>query len=151
VTLYRDQTGKLSLTHALRESPAPLKPGIDTPPKGKSKDGAWLIEIGPVRVEDATLTIAFTKKPVRIHVESAIITVRRRSEDSAPHIYLEQVRGEMLEPKPLPHPVRIAFAEGLVRLEGEPLVDVSARTCIGPVKLEGGPGCSHHDAANEEQ
>jgi hypothetical protein len=202
VTLYRDQTGKLSLTDALSESPAPLKSGLETPPKAKSKEGAWLIEIGPVRVEDATLTIAFTKKLVRIHVESAVITVRRRPEDSAPHIYLEQVQGEMLEPKPLPHPVRIAFAEGLVRLKGAPMVDLVARTCIGrdelrvhaivparkepveltvdsagvagalgrmgleiasrrkhdklhyqhgPVKLEGGPGCSHHDAADEEQ
>lgn len=202
VTLYRDQTGKLSLANALRESPAPLERGLDAPPKGASKDGAWLIEIGPVRVEDATLTIAFTTKPVQIHVESAVITVRRRPGDSAPHIYFEQVRGEMLKPKPLPHPVQIAFAEGLVRLEGEPMVDLTAQACIGrdelrvhaivparkepvtltvdsagvagalarmglkiasrrkhdklhyqhgPVKLEGGPGCSHKEQKKEEQ
>lgn len=135
VTLYRDQTGKLSLTNALRETPSPLKSGLETPPETDSKEGAWLIEIGPIRVEDATLTIAFTEKPVRIHVESAIVTVRRRPEDSGPLIYLERVRGEMLEPKPLPHPVRIAFAEGLVRLEGAPMVDLSARTCIGRDEL----------------
>jgi len=135
VTLYRDETGKLSLANALRENPPQLKSGLRTPPRSKSKQGAWLIEIGPVRVEDATLTIAFTKKPVRIHIESAIITIRRRPQDSAPRIYLAHVRGKMLEPEPLLHPIRIAFAEGLVRLQGAPMVVLRARTCIGRDEL----------------
>ncbi|MEM7139100.1 MAG: hypothetical protein AAF500_21180 [Myxococcota bacterium] len=136
VTLYRDATGQVSLTHALSQAPPPVRQGLHLPPKQKPKaDAPWLLEIGPVDVVNATLTLGFTAKPVQFEVERARISVRRRAEDAGPMIYIEDVHGIMSKPKPLPNPVGIAYATGLVRLAGEPLVDLTARTCIGRDEL----------------
>ncbi|MEM7437052.1 MAG: hypothetical protein AAF436_18000 [Myxococcota bacterium] len=136
VTLYRDSTGQVSLTHALSQAPPPVRQGLHLPPKQKPKDDSpWLLEIGPVDVVNATLTLGFTAKPVQFEVEHARISVRRRAEDAGPMIYIEDVHGIMSKPKPLPNPVGIAYATGLVRLVGEPLVDLTARTCIGRDEL----------------
>ena len=40
-----------------------------------------------------------------------------------------------MKPKPLPNPVRIAWANGLVDLNGKPLVHLAARTCIRKSEL----------------
>ncbi|MEM8607687.1 MAG: hypothetical protein AAGF92_11300 [Myxococcota bacterium] len=135
VTLYRDATGQVSLTHALGETPPPVRQGLHLPPEKKPEEDPWLLEIGPVDVRDATLTLGFTEKPVQFHVEHAKIMVRRRAKDDGPMIYIEDVHGTMTKPKPLPKPVRIAYANGLVKLAGEPLVDLTARTCIGRDEL----------------
>jgi len=135
LTLYRDQTGKLSLVNALKQQPPTVRHGMMMPPTDKHKKGAWLMEIGPIEVEDATLTIGFTKKPVVFHVDSAKITVRRQPKDAGPVIYIHEVQGHMLKPKPLPNPVRIAWANGLVNLVGKPLVHLAARTCIRKSEL----------------
>jgi hypothetical protein len=110
LTLYRDETGKLSLVGALKQQPPTVRDGLMVPPTDKPKKGTWLMEVGPIEVKDATLTIGFTKKPVIFHVDSAKITVRRRPKEAGPVIYLHEVQGHMLKPKPLPKPVRIAWA-----------------------------------------
>jgi hypothetical protein len=135
ITLYRDETGKLSLVNALKKQPPTVRHGMNVPPTDKHKKGAWLMEIGPIEVKDATLTIGFTKKPVVFHVDSAKITVQRRAQDAGPVIYIHEVQGHMLKPKPLPKPVRIAWANGLVNLVGKPLVHLAARTCIRKSEL----------------
>jgi len=88
------------------------------------------MDIGPIEVKDATLTLGFTKKPVVFHVDSAKISVKRTPEDAGPVIYIQEVQGHMMKPEPLPNPVRIAWANGLVNLVGKPLVHLAARTCI---------------------
>jgi len=135
VTLYRDETGKLSLADALKKEPPTIRRCLSLPPQEKHEKGPWLMEIGPVEVHDATLTIGFTKKPVIFHVDSAVITVRRERHDPGPVIYIQQVQGHMMKPKPLPKPVRIAWANGLVNLVGKPLVHLAARTCIRKSEL----------------
>jgi hypothetical protein len=135
LTLYRDDTGKLSLVNALKQQPPTVRHGLMVPPTPKPKKGEWLMEIGPIEVKDATLTIGFTKKPVVFHVDSAKITVRRGPKDAGPVIYIQEVQGHMMKPKPLPKPVRIAWANGLVNLVGKPLVHLAARTCIRKSEL----------------
>jgi len=135
ITLYRDDTGKLSLVNAMKQQPPTVRHGMMVPPTKKPKKGEWLMEVGPIEVKDATLTIGFTKKPVIFHVDSAKITVRRRAEDPGPVIYFHEVQGHMMKPKPLPKPVRIAWANGLVNLVGKPLVHLAARTCIRKSEL----------------
>ena len=135
VTLYRDETGKLSLADALKKQSPTIGLGLYPPPQEEHEKGPWLMEIGPVEVHDATLTIGFTKKPVIFHVDSAVITVRRERHDPGPVIYIQQVQGQMMKPKPLPNPVRIAWANGLVNLVGKPLVHLAARTCIRKSEL----------------
>ena len=135
ITLYRDETGKLSLVNALKQQPPHVRHGLNVPPTEKHEGGAWLMEVGPIEVKDATLTIGFTKKPVVFHVDSAKITVQRRAQDAGPVIYIHEVQGHMLKPKPLPEPVRIAWANGLVNLVGKPLVHLAARTCIRKSEL----------------
>jgi hypothetical protein len=136
LTLYRDETGKLSLVNALKQQPPTVRHGMLVPPTNKhKKKAAWLMQIGPIEVENATLTIGFTKKPVVFHVDSAKITVQRGPKDAGPVIYIHEVQGHMLKPKPLPKPVRIAWANGLVNLVGKPLVHLAARTCIRKSEL----------------
>jgi len=135
ITLYRDEDGALSLVSALKKQPPTVRHGMNLPPTDKHKKGAWLMEIGPIEVKDATLTIGFTKKPVVFHVDSAKITVQRRAKDAGPVIYIHEVQGHMLKPKPLPKPVRIAWANGVVNLVGKPLVHLAARTCIRKSEL----------------
>ena len=109
---------------------------MNVPPTKKPEKAPWRMQIGPIDVKDATLTIGFTKKPVVFHVDSAKITVQRRDEDPGPVIYIHEVQGHMMKPKPLPKPVRIAWANGLVNLVGEPLVHIN-----------GGPGCKDPEAS----
>jgi hypothetical protein len=135
ITLYRDDTGKLSLVNAMKQQPPTVRHGMMVPPTPKPKKGEWLMEVGPIEVKDATLTIGFTKKPVVFHVDSAKITVRRGPKDPGPVIYFHEVQGHMMKPKPLPKPVRIAWANGLVNLVGKPLVHLAARTCIRKSEL----------------
>ncbi|MGB5702267.1 MAG: hypothetical protein WBM48_05595 [Polyangiales bacterium] len=124
------------------------------------------MEVGPIEVEDALLTLGFTKKPVVFQVDRAKVTVRRRKADAGPVIYIEEVEGHMLKPSPLPKPVPIAWANAVVRLVGKPLVELTvdsagiagafARAGLriaghvkrdqmrykrGAVKVEGGPAC----------
>lgn len=135
LTLYRDESGKLSLVNALKQQPPTVRHGMMVPPTEKHEKAPWLMEVGPIEVQDATLTIGFTKKPVVFHVDSAKITVRRQPKDAGPVIYIHEVQGHMLKPKPLPKPVRIAWANGLVNLVGKPLVHLAARTCIRKSEL----------------
>ena len=141
LTLYRDDSGKLSLVNALKQQPPTVRHGMMVPPteehetEDKKKKVPWLMEVGPIDVRDATLTIGFTKKPVVFHVDSAKITVERKAKDAGPVIYIHEVQGHMLKPKPLPKPVRIAWANGLVNLVGKPLVHLAARTCIRKSEL----------------
>ena len=135
ITLYRDEAGALSLVSAVKQQPPTVRQGMNVPPTTKPPKVPWLIEVGPIDVKDATLTIGFTKKPVVFHVDSAKITVQRRAEDAGPVIYIHEVQGHMMKPKPLPKPVRIAWANGLVNLVGEPLVHLAARTCIRKSEL----------------
>ncbi len=135
LTLYRTKSGKISIADALREPPASAKAELEVPSTPVDGNGRWLVEIGPVQVQDATLTLGFTKKPVTFRVDSAVVTVRRRPQDESPMIYLQDVVGVMLEPKPLPKPVRIAYAKGVVRLAGAPMGEISARTCLAQDEL----------------
>ena len=135
VTLYRDEDGALSLVSAVKKQPPSVRHGMNVPPTDKPKKAPWRMQIGPIDVKDATLTIGFTKKPVVFHIDSAKITVQRRDEDAGPVIYIHEAEGHMMKPKPLPKPVRIAWANGLVNLVGEPLVHLAARTCIRKSEL----------------
>ena len=89
----------------------------------------------PSKVRDAVLTIGFTNKPVRVQVNRGIVRVKQGPDDDQPRIYFDEIEGAFLEPSPLPKPVRIAYAKGLVRLAGKPLVDLVARACIGRSEL----------------
>jgi hypothetical protein len=135
VTLYRDAAGKISLASALKEQPPHIQQAMFIPPERGPKEEPWFIDIGPIEVEDATLTIGFTKKPVIFHVDSATVSIRRGPKDPGPMIYIQEVQGHMMKPKPLPNPVRIAWANGLVDLKGKPLVHLAARTCIRKSEL----------------
>jgi hypothetical protein len=64
LTLYRTKSGKISIGDALREPPASAKAELEVPSEPDDGKGRWLVEIGPVQVTDATLTLGFTKKPV---------------------------------------------------------------------------------------
>lgn len=133
ITLYRDGTGKISLANAFRTSSAAvvLEELPDEPPDG----GAWLIEAGPITLKDVRLTLGFTATPVQFRIDRGTMRVRRGQNDSGPVIYFDQIEGAMLQPQPLPRPVRIAFAKGVVRLKGRPMVEMVARTCLGISEL----------------
>ncbi|MGB5809193.1 MAG: hypothetical protein WBG86_01610 [Polyangiales bacterium] len=131
ITLYRDASGQVSIVHALQASPSAVQRGLHMPPAKKDGEDPWLLDIGAVTVEDATLTLGFTDKPVVFHIDSAKVIVRRGGGDPGPVIYLEEVQGVMTKPKPLPKPVRIAWANGIVQLAEEPLVRLAARACVG--------------------
>ena len=81
------------------------------------------------------LTLGFTAKPVRFRIDRGIIRVRKKHDEAKPRIYFDGIKGAMLEPSPLPKPIPIAFAKGIVRLEGRPMVDLVARTCLGASEL----------------
>jgi hypothetical protein len=93
------------------------------------------MEIGPLHATNVTLTLGFTEKPVVFHVDRAKISVRRRAGDTGPIIHLSDVEGRMVKPDPLPKPVLIAYAEGVVRPSGYPLASLTARTCLGGDEL----------------
>jgi hypothetical protein len=74
-------------------------------------------------------------KPVQLQVDRGTVRVRRGQSDSGPVIYFDDIEGALLKPRPLPRPIRIAYAKGIVRLEGRPLVELVARTCLGVSEL----------------
>jgi hypothetical protein len=61
--------------------------------------------------------------------------VRQGPKDEKPRIYFDRIEGALVEPSPLPRPIRIAHAKGLVRLAGKPLVELAARACVGNSEL----------------
>lgn len=133
LTLFRDDTGKMSIANAFRnpERPQPA----EEPPEPSDEDASWIIGAGPVTLKDVVLTLGFTKNPVQFRVDRGTVRVRRGQSDSGPVIYFDEIEGALLKPRPLPRPVRIAYAKGIVRLEGRPLVEMVARTCIGISEL----------------
>ena len=135
VTLYRDAAGKISLASALKKQPPHVQQAIFIPPERGKGEPPWLMDMGPIEVKDATMTIGFTKKPVVFHVDSATVSIKRNAKDPGPMIYIQEVQGHMMKPKPLPKPVRIAWANGLVDLKGKPLVHLAARACIRKSEL----------------
>jgi len=136
ITLYRDDTGKMSIANAFRGSGSakpPEEPAEE--PEDPVDDESWIIGAGPVTLKDVILTLGFTDKPVQFRIDRGSVRVRRGKADSGPLIYFDDIEGALLKPQPLPRPVRIAYAKGIVRLEGKPLVDMAARTCLGISEL----------------
>jgi hypothetical protein len=133
LTLFRDDTGKMSIAGAFRnpERPQPVEEATEP----SDEDGSWIIGAGPVTLKDVVLTLGFVNNPVQFRVDRGTVRVRRGQSDSGPVIYFDDIEGAMLKPRPLPKPVRIAYAKGIVRLGGRPLVDMAARTCLGISEL----------------
>lgn len=131
ISLYRDETGKMSIANAFRGETA--KPVED--PEPSPDDESWIIGAGPVTLKDVILTLGFTDKPVQFRIDRGTVRVRQGQADSGPVIYFDDIEGALLQPRPLPSPVRIAYAKGIVRLEGRPLVEMAARTCLGASEL----------------
>jgi hypothetical protein len=139
LTLFRDQTGKMSIANAFR-NPEPEQPSeepseISNDDDDDDDDGTWIIGAGPVTLKDVVLTLGFTENPVQFRVDRGTVRVRRGQSDSGPVIYFDGIEGALLKPRPLPSPVRIAYAKGIVRLGGRPMVDMVARTCLGISEL----------------
>jgi len=79
MTLYRDATGSISIVNALRSQPPTVQRTLYLPPREDPDGEPWLLEVGPIEVEDALPTLGFTKKPVVFQVDRAKVTVRRRT------------------------------------------------------------------------
>ncbi len=135
IALYRDREGKISLADALRTQDPSVQQSLAIPPEKEPDEDQWAMEVGPIIVEDSVLTLGFTAKPVKFRIDHAIIRVKKKHDEAKPRIYFDQIRGAMLEPSPLPKPIPIAFAKGIVRLEGRPMVELAARTCVGASEL----------------
>jgi hypothetical protein len=133
LTLFRDPSGKMSIASAFRD-PDRAQPD-EEPPQTETDEADWIIGAGPVTLKDVVLTLGFMDKPVQLRVDRGIVRVRRGQSDSGPVIYFDDIEGALLKPRPLPRPVRIAYAKGVVRLEGRPLVEMVARTCLGISEL----------------
>ena len=141
LTLYRDQTGKMSIASAFR-NPEPEQPSEEPSESSNDDDNdddddddTWIIGAGPVTLKDVVLTLGFTANPVQFRIDRGTVRVRRGQSDSGPVIYFDGIEGALLKPRPLPSPVRIAYAKGIVRLGGRPMVDMVARTCLGISEL----------------
>ena len=119
----------LCIANALRAA----QPAV--PPEEQPDSGEWLIEAGPITLKDVVLTLGFTANPVQFRVDRGTLRVRRGPAAAGPVIYFDQIEGALLKPRPLPRPIRIAYAKGLVRLKGRPLVEMVARTCLGISEL----------------
>jgi hypothetical protein len=136
VNLYRDAEGKISIASALRTAPPSVRRSLALPPvPDETTPEQWIMDVGPIAIRDAVLTIGFTERPVKIKVDRGFVRVEQGRHEEMPRIYFDQIEGAMLEPSPLPQPVRIAHAKGLVRLAGKPLVELAARACIGNSEL----------------
>lgn len=133
ITLYRDETGKISIANAFG-GPQPSDPPQE-PSEQSPEGGDWLIRAGPITLKDVILTLGFTAKPVQFRIDRGTLRVARGSADAGPVIYFEDIEGALLKPRPLPTPIRIAYAKGIVRLKGRPLVEMAARTCLGISEL----------------
>lgn len=73
-------------------------------------------------------------------IEDPHVTLYR---DHTGRISLAHVEGRMVKPNPLPKPVRIVYAEGVVRPSGHPLVSLTARTCLGAMSCGCTRSCRH--------
>ena len=133
IALFRDQTGKMSIANAFRRPER--DPVEEELPEPSPDDGGWIIGAGPVTLRDVVLTLGFTDSPVQFRIDRGTVRVRRGKSDSEPVIYFDDIEGALLKPRPLPRPVRIAYAKGIVRLGGSPLVEMVARTCLGISEL----------------
>jgi hypothetical protein len=133
ITLYRDETGKMSIANAFETGDPKAEPSDSA--EEEPQDEGWLIDAGPITLRSVVLTLGFTAKPVKFRIDHAKMHVRKNAESSGPLIYLDHIRGAMLEPSPLPNPVRIAHARGVVRVNGHPMVDMVAQTCLGTSEL----------------
>ena len=133
ITLYRDKTGKMSIANAFRDPERAQQ--VEDSPEPSDEDGSWIIGAGPVTLKDVILTLGFTDKPVQFRVDRGTVRVRQGRVDSGPVIYFDDIEGALLQPRPLPRPIRIAYAKGIVRLDDRPLVEMAARTCLGVSEL----------------
>jgi len=133
ISLYRDETGKMSIANAFRDPERAQE--VEGPPEPDDEDGSWIIGAGPVTLRDVILTLGFMDKPVQFRVDRGTVRVRRGQADAGPVIYFDDIEGALLKPRPLPKPVRIAYAKGIVRLDDRPLVEMVARTCLGISEL----------------
>ena len=136
VNLYRDAQGQISIASALRTAPPSVRRSLALPPVVEEPDSQkWIMDVGPIAIRDAILTIGFTNKPVKVKVDRGVVRVQQGPKDDQPRIYFDEIEGAFLEPNPLPKPIRIAHAKGLVKLAGKPLVELAARACIGKSEL----------------
>ena len=136
VNLYRDAEGQISIASALRTAPPSVRRSLALPPLVEEPEKEkWIMDVGPIDVRNALLTIGFTNKPVKVQINRGVVRVKQGHDDDQPRIYFDEIEGSFLEPSPLPKPVRIAYAKGLVKLSGKPLVDLVARACIGKSEL----------------
>lgn len=135
VNLYRNAQGQISIASALRTAPPSVRRSLALPPVEEPDSQKWIMDVGPIAIRDAVLTIGFTTKPVKMKVDRGVVRVQQGPKDDKPRIYFDEIEGAFLEPNPLPKSIRIAHAKGLVRLSGEPLVELAARACVGNSEL----------------
>ena len=133
ITLYRDENGKISIANAFG-GPQPTASSQESSEQSP-ESGSWVIGAGPIKLKDVILTLGFTAKPVQFRIDRGTLRVARGSADAGPVIYFDDIEGALLKPRPLPRPIRIAYAKGIVRLKGRPLVEMAARTCLGISEL----------------
>ncbi len=123
VLLRRGPSGRVSLSEAFRGNSDPHEP--------KKQKGGTPLNIGPLAIKNVKMTVAMGKTPVIIQIDRAVIRIQRRISDLAPRIFLSEVHGSMLKPDPLPQPIAIEGAEGIIDLAEDPLIDLRARVCLG--------------------
>jgi hypothetical protein len=123
--LRRGSSGRVSLSEAIRGS-------TEAPGQHTSSNR---LDIGPLNVDDVQMTVAMGATAVVIHVNHAQLRVQRTNNELAPRIFLSEIEGYLQKPDPLHQPITIRGGEGVVRLEGGPLVDVRARACLGASEL----------------
>lgn len=127
VLLRRGPSGRVSLSEAFRGNSEPHTP--------KKEKGGTPLQIGPLQVTNVKMTVAMGKSPIVLHIERATVRIQRKVSDLAPRVFLSNVHGNMLSPDPLPQPIAIEGAEGVIDLAGDPLVDLRARVCIGDSEM----------------
>ena len=137
VTLYRDENGKISIANAFGgpQPPASSEESSQESSEQSPESGSWVIGAGPIKLKDVILTLGFTAKPLQFRIDRGTLRVARGAADAGPVIYFDDIEGALLKPRPLPRPIRIAYAKGIVRLKGRPLVEMAARTCLGISEL----------------
>jgi hypothetical protein len=136
VNLYRDAQGQISIASALQTVPPSVRRSLALPPLlEEPEQPKWVMDVGPIAICDAVLTVGFTGKPVRVQVNRGVHRVKQGPEDDKPNIYFDRIEGAFLEPSPLPRPLRIAYAKGFVKLAGAPPVALVARACVGNSEL----------------
>jgi hypothetical protein len=126
VLLRRGESGRISLAEVL---------GRDPQKKRADPEERRELALGPFQIEDARLRIMLGMRPVTFQIDRAQVRITRGLEEKAPKIFLSGIHGRMVDPDPLPQPIRIVGGEGVVDLARDPLVDVRARVCIGNGEL----------------